>query len=325
LELGVIVRTAADSPSLLAPFALALAYQLGNLVPVPVPVGRSGFAAMVGAVVALVGIISAEMPVWGLCLTVALVSALINSARQALGKTAISTTLKRGFRIVGFLLCGFALVDAVLSAVLVGAALIAGAILWQHDKPPRPAGHAVRVTGAGTMAAALVLHQMHYFSYCTLVLVVLVQGVGPAWAAPLFVAGWVSYVSVPHLVGDRLPAGPLVIGAHLALAGVLMALALVPPTSPIWVLLWVATGLFGGTVVYLTGLAEARFGFTARSLAAHENLGHMLGAALALLWVASGLQAQGLQVAAAIFALTTAVLTWRAMACGIGTEREVLP
>lgn len=330
VELGVIIHGVAAGSGLMAPFALALAYQLGNLVPNPLPLRRLGFAllALATPAVLLIAPPADGLALWPLCLATAMVSALINAARLSLGKAAISTTLKRSFRVVGFLCSVFALMHSVLLAVLILSALLAGLILWRQPETAVPAPQTrPAAPHSKTMSAALVLHQMHYFSYCTLVLVVLVMQLGPIWAAPIFVLGWLSYISVPHIIGSRYPAAPVVIGAHFALALVLLALGAAPHASPLWIVLWIATGLFGGTVVYLTRLAETDFRFSGAHLTTFENLGHVFGALLALLWVALKLPLDGLMTIAAGFAIATAILTWLAITrkSAEAIRREVTP
>jgi hypothetical protein len=238
---------------------------------------------------------------------VMLASALINLSRAALGKAEISTTLKRCSRVLGFLAAPAMLLPAVPgAAVLVAVVLSLCAV--SLTEPAREAT-AIGPSKRGTVIKwALVTHQMHYFSYCTVVIVTLLQQHSALIAVSLFILGWASYIAVPHLIGNRWEPGHTALWGHLLLPLVLVGLWVAPSAGPLWSLLWIATGFFGGTVVYLTRFSRERYGLNEGQLALLENIGHCLGAGLALALVCAQWSIHHLFAVGAAFAATTALL-----------------
>jgi hypothetical protein len=309
LELGIILAAALGPDPFMAAALMAFAYQIGTLVPLPVTMTRSATRALVlcGAALALAVI---AVPTMAIQLAlVAVLSAVVNLSRTALGKATVPTTLKRSFRVAGFLAAPLMALPGALPIAALAVLALGCAVLWSHQPTHRTGG----LRPKPTITAALVAHQMHYFSYYAVVVAVLAMTYGPVYGTIGFVMGWISYISAPHLAGRRLPAETLVIGGHIALAFVLVLLAVATPGGWAWLTLWILTGFFGGMVVYLTGLARERFGFDEAALTGTENAGHALGALVACLWLAVGGAAGNLFLIAAAFALMTAALVGQAV------------
>ncbi len=304
LEIGIILDAALGPDPFLTAAMMALAYQIGTLVPLPFALTLPATRALIlsGAALALAAIVAPALPI-DLAL-VAVLSAVVNLSRMALGKANVPTTLKRSFRVAGFLAAPLMMLPAALPTAAICVLALGIGVLWTHQ-PVRRAG---ALRPMPMITAALVAHQVHYFSYYAVVVSVLAIAYGPVYGTIGFVMGWISYISAPHLAGQRLPPETLVVGGHVALALVLALLAVATPGAWAWLILWILTGFFGGTVVYLTGLARQRFGFDEAALAGTENSGHALGALVACLWLAAGGAAGTLFLMAALFALLTAAL-----------------
>lgn len=308
-EIGVIIWGRDGRPDLVLAFLLALAYQLGALVSFRAPGRASWWGLLLATAVLGVAHLAGEAvgTAWMFVL-VTLASALINLSRAALGKAEISTTLKRCSRVLGFLAAPAMLLPAVPGvAVLAAVVLSLGPV--SLAEPAREAAASGPPSSRGTAIKwALVTHQMHYFSYCTVVIVTLLQRHSAIIAVSLFILGWASYIAVPHLIGNRWEPGQTALWGHLLLPLVLVGLWITPSAGPLWSLLWIATGFFGGTVVYLTRFSRERYGLNEGQLALLENTGHCLGAGLALAVVCAHWSSHHLFVVGAAFAATTAAL-----------------
>jgi hypothetical protein len=318
LELGLILAAALGPDPFMAAALMALAYQLGTLVPLPFAVTRPATRALLacGAVLALAVLALAALAIPALpvrMVLVAVLSAVVNLSRMALGKAEVSTTLKRSFRVAGFLAAPVMTLPAALPVAAFGVLALGTGVLWSSPPINRPASRMGGLRPRPVMTAALLAHQMHYFSYYAAVVAALAMTYGPVDGTIGFVMGWISYISAPHLAGRRLPPETLVVGGHVGLALVLALLAAAMPGGWGWLILWILTGFFGGTVVYLTGLARQRFGFDEAALTGTENAGHALGALVACLWLATGGAVGQLFLIAAVFALMTAALVGHAV------------
>lgn len=307
-EVGSILWMLGHASVVSAPFLAALSYQLGAAA-TSARVGRFGRTAL-----AILTAFSAVLIFWRadlVCMTVAtfFASALINTARMDLGKSEISTTAKRISRVTGFLvapaflLAWFAPVAFAAAAIFGSAGFLVSSQVHSRALPTR-AG-AQKYT---PIRLALIVHQMHYFTYATVIIVSLFASHSAAQTVLLFTLGWVSYIATPHLIGHRQEPMSVALVGHLCLPLILLGMWAVPQGGIVWIILWVATGLFGGTVVYLTSYARKSFSVPEPELTALENWGHCLGSVVALVLVAIGFSAVDLLPIAAIFAGATAML-----------------
>lgn len=309
LEIGVVVRALA-ADGLFAAFLAALAYQLGTLVPHPIRISSRAVAvfAVFGAIgggAAAALMIWGDAPRWLDYPVIAATSLLIQVSRAQLGKSEIPTTTKRIARIAGFFASPLLVLPPALPALLLLAGVVAVATAPGQFDPATSRG---QVHGPLNRLAAmgLITHQVHYFSYCTMTLATLVLALGAPFGIGLFVCGWLTYVSLPHIVGHRQSNARVALIGHVALVPTLIALGSVPPAGIIYCILWMLTGFCGGTVVYLTRSAHVDHGFNEHELASCENVGHCLGSALALCLATIAASPATFYAAAALMAAITA-------------------
>ena len=137
-------------------------------------------------------------------LLVVLVSALINLSRAASAKAIfiVRSAMRARSRLSGRPRAadqlGSGRVRFVAVMLSAGAALLAG---YFAEAPSPQAGNGVIIK------SALVTYQMHYFSYSTVVIVMLLQHYAAGLAMLVFVLGWASYIAAPHLIGNRIDPG----------------------------------------------------------------------------------------------------------------------
>lgn len=311
LELGVVAKTVLSGKGLVMAFGLALAVQFGPLLPDLLRRWRIGVAMLapcVAASVVLVLTIS-EFNLWILAVTVTIASACLSVSRDALHAVHLSTTAKRVARVVGFFTAPLLVHDVFFALVLLLIAIIGVVSIGREyalneiSKSPMPDKSSLL-----TIDLALISHQIHYFSYATLVFITLLDQFQPLIAISMFVVGWVSYILLPRLLGARPNAFTIAVVGHIILAAVLAGMAVSEGGGVLWLILWVATGFCAGTVVYLTDFAQAAYGYTKPRLSFLENLGHCLGACAAFLIVVASGKTRLLYIVAAMAASATALL-----------------
>jgi hypothetical protein len=123
----------------------------------------------------------------------------------------------------------------------------------------------------------MVVHQVHYFlyAYAVLSLVFALSNRSAPVTATVFALGWVTYLSAERLWG-RFPSTGVFVAGHLSVATCLFGMYFARDDLAAWSVLWVLTGLGGGTVYCLTRLLH-KSGATEASVAAAEDLGHLAG------------------------------------------------
>ncbi|MCL1836769.1 MAG: hypothetical protein FWG46_04395 [Treponema sp.] len=245
---------------------VALCYQLGNLTPCPLRLSKTAVraAAVVGAIFLAAYSVAGFFPL--LCAAVALLSAAIQSAR-GMAKSNASKPLKRFLRVAGFAL---GLFGAPLPLLVSGAAAAAvvctgksGAARGSLVLPPLNA-----------VNAAMVLHQIHYFSYCYAAIAFTAAIAGNAAALGLFLAGWAVYISAARLYRRHALAHSFFFG-HSLLVLLLLGMFFMPSMA-FKAALWVLTGIGGTTEFCLARLSLERGGSPDGGTFA-ENAGHIIG------------------------------------------------
>ena len=311
LELGVVAKAVLSGNGLSMAFGLALAIQFGPLLPNLVCRRKIGVAMLApcSAASGVLVLTISELDLWILAVTVTVSSACLSVSRDALQAVHLSATAKRVSRVVGFFTAPLLVHDVFFALVLLSTAAIGFASIDREyalhgiSKSPMP-----NKMSLSTIDMALISHQIHYFSYATLVFVTLLNQFQPLIAISTFVAGWVSYILLPRLLGARSNAFMNAVVGHIILAAVLAGMAVSDGGGVLWLTLWVATGFCAGTVVYLTDFAQAAFGYTKPRLSLLENLGHCLGATAAFLIVVASGKTRLLYIVAAMAASATALL-----------------
>lgn len=294
------------------PLALgaALCYQLGNLVPSPFKLSRPAAAAGAGLAAAGFAFFTLRGPGsgWILLPAVFFCSAAIQAIRGEL-KVRAPQTRKRLVRILGFG-SGFFCSPSLAAA---GIVILFAAMVWnsrcrcgENRSEPFSVGKGLVKFSSfrfGLLDWAMVFHQMHFFTYCYVIIIAAWYIGGTGMAVLVFLPGWFSYTLSESIYrkiaertlakggreepGDRggrknyFPWQRFFIFGHSLLVVVLLGLYLIPSLG-LRFLLWVLTGLGGTTVFCIKNLKDdwrrepAATG-NGESLAVSENTGHVLG------------------------------------------------
>lgn len=308
IELGPLVTLLSGGADLVALLMAGLAYQAGNALPhklVFAPRLAPLVVAPVGA--ALVGFAAPGTVAWtvGICL----LSWALQSARRAIADMSgdqLATTLeKRSARVVGFLLAGWLPAPVWLAATLVAIAAGMACSLQGPERAP-----ATTSAERWSMIEWIMLvHQMHYFSYCYALPVLLAHS--EVGGLPLlgfwFALGWITYLAAEAL-WNRFPPLPAFLAGHISLTVILASMTWFGSIPWLVVALWILSGLGGGTV-YCLKILRRRLDHSADDIERAEDAGHLLGVACALLAAAGpGWSAQTLPAVGAAWAALAVVL-----------------
>ncbi|MFZ1726328.1 MAG: hypothetical protein WBO29_05305 [Albidovulum sp.] len=283
LELGPIVFELQRGAGLLAILLAGLAYQVGNFVP-RLFVIRSGWLAGSAAVFGSFGLVTAPAgtPAW--LATIALLSWTLQSVRRSVkaqdGGDLPTTVEKRTARVIGFVAASL-LPPIIMLAIVIG--LLAAAlpempkIQWSLPRSRRRVWHPLEWT--------MLVHQTHYFAYAYAVpLLVATTTLGGTHLVGFwFACGWVTYLSA-EAIWRRCPPQFAFISGHLLLAAVLLLLSWFGNAPLAAATFWILSG-FGGGTVYCLPLLHDQAGLSHEQLEGTEDVGHLLGIAVAIVGV----------------------------------------
>jgi len=266
---------ALKSEGILAALIATLFYQLGNLTPCPLKLSRIAIrtAALAGTALFAAYFKTGFFPL--LCAATALLSIAIQSARSMI-KTNAPKPLKRLLRVVGF---GLGFYGAPLLLLISGAA----AALFVYTGKSDAERSAFTPPRLNLVNIAMVLHQIHYFSYCYTAIAFTAVFAGTAAALGLFLAGWAVYIIAVRFYRGRELVHSFFFG-HSLLVLLLLGMFFVPSMA-LKAVFWVLTGIGGTTEFCLAKLSLERGGTPGGGTFA-ENAGHVLGVALGVIFYA---------------------------------------
>lgn len=324
LECGWIAFGAAHSLPLWQILCYPLAYHIGNLFPKPFSLNRNILRVMcclsaVTEALTFVPQLSGGAVSVLTCVTLFLLSAVIQSVRSGL-KSDGNRLIKRVFRIGGFALAPLATV--IPSMILVFSSVTALLALCKHESKPG----VTRMTGQHGFSLVMIFHQLHYFFYAHITLAAMSLlfthdcAPGFVYAALLFCGTWVTYMSVEPIVSkltDRLL--PMFFAGHFCV-GVLLFVMHRVTSVPLFITLWLATGLGGGVVYTISARAKEQKCFDKDSMTIAENIGHTLGLLIAIC-MATGFDTASPKIML-VFASVSAFLAVISMTLIIGKEHR---
>lgn len=277
VELGCILLGLTLHLPLLLVVTIGLAYQIGNLVPVPCQINKTlTITACVLALVCFALSFFLDVRFVFLCAGYSFMAMTIQSLR-GIHKAQVSTSLKRSFRILGFLLAP--LLSVPLSLVIT---LVLLPIAFFSDFPAARKKSSVLIPPLKFINWIMIVHQMHYFSYGYFIVLIIYQYAHSSTliVTLVFILGWISYTSIAHLLRGQHYVQYFVLG-HTWLALVLVLLGL-STNGLIATLLWILTGFGGGTVFCLEKINEQTHHSSKEALTFSENIGHILGVGLGM-------------------------------------------
>ena len=318
LELGSVVYAALHYEQVWAPFLVLASFQLGQFGARLVLSGQPSsrlFVSILALAIVLQIVLRLADPL-AFAITVALYSLKLNLLSRQFQYPAGSGTAKRGARV-----CGFAL-----AAICLGAPgmLCVLACIWTLALVAESTGRSNEKDGAPErmgwntligLTGSFLWHQVHYFLYYCAVVVGLVGAMHPIVAMVVFVFGWLSYIAMPHLIAPKKPVMSFCLG-HGALVLILLSMMFLNPAAPVWSLLWILGGFAAGTVNFLKRHLIAVPGAPKAQLAYTEDIGHVVGAGTACLWVTLLFPVYGLFGLAALSAASATLLA------GISSRRS---
>lgn len=314
IEIGPIVVLIHEHANLILVLLAGLSYQLGNVLTRPVPSIPivSACIAGTGAITLVASPVGSVMWLCGL----ATLSWGLQAIRRCLSITSCgaqpSTAQKRMARVGGFVLS--AMLPFVASVILTTSlCLIVGISLRRHGSAPVEVKDSSITAQVHPIHALMVIHQMHYFSYCYGVPVIFAASdLGGNWLIGVwFALGWVSYLSA-HWVLQRFRLEWVFVIGHAFVAVTLIGLSFLSGIAHLAIVMWILTGLGGGTVFCLTALSK-QIDLNDEQLVAYEDIGHIGGIVLAVALTALvKLTASDLPLVAAALALMASIgmLTW---------------
>lgn len=309
LEIGIIYGGILKGYPLWQVLILGLAYQIGNLVPLPCVLAKK--ERCLGIVVILVlWCISAgtpdEMIKW-LCLigTITILSGLIQSMRAAFSFSG-EKWKKRFFRVIGFGTAFFYGMNLEICIAMVATFMM---ITELYRKSEIKSAKSNVLSGI-QLNRTMIFHQMHYFVYAySMIELAHSMLKHSALALLFFVISWFTYLMTEPML-RRFGHGKwlryLMVG-HLLLALSLFLASYAAVKESNWFfLIWILSG-FGGGTVFCVKLVEQEKGrgISADNWVLSENLGHILGCFAACFWVATGMKTALLPAVGACFAILT--------------------
>jgi hypothetical protein len=258
-----------------AALIVALFYQLGNLTPCPLKLSRMTIrtAALAGTVLFAAYLTTGFFPL--LCAAVALTSLAIQGIRCIIKNNA-SKPLKRFLRVAGF---GLGLFGTPL-LLLISGAVTAIFVFTEKSGDGRSALVLPRLNFVNI---AMILHQIHYFSYCYAAIAFTAVLAGSAAALGLFLAGWMVYITAARFYRGHGLVLSFFFG-HSLLVMLLMGMFFAP-SMVLKAVFWILTGIGGTTEFCLARLSIERGGTPDGGTFA-ENAGHVLGAAVCAVFFA---------------------------------------
>ena len=302
VEIGIICWAITHGMSPAEIIGFGVAYQLGNLVPVPYqPTRKDGIASVVGCIALSAHILFGK----SLFLEPFLLTTLISATLQAIRGGCKEGTVrwkKRLCRVIGFASAFLYRDCLVLCLTVVILVLIIGLNKIPDNQRQLSIPKANRT---------MILHQMHYFSYSYIMLYLSYRSFGNLLLTiSSFVISWFTYLAVEPVLSkhDNNRWKKYLCVGHIGLGVALLNIyVLVQYSEPAYLVLWWLSGLGGGTVFCIQSVEtkKQKGSINQQMWSWSENIGHIMGCLLALLWVSTTGYVEGTIVFAAILAFAT--------------------
>ena len=268
IEIGSVLYAIQQSYSTVQILLIVLAYQIGCFFPTNITLKKP--------ILVLMGIISFALTMllfyiptfWLLTLAVLFVSPCLQVVRS-IHKSSVSTGIKRVFRILGFA------VSPLFNPIFLSVIAIVILIILALSKKNYINKISIGIIPMPNLL--MVVHQMHYFSYAYIVLMITsrLDNYNGFLTALIFVLGWITYSSTQYILRGKQYLTYLVCG-HVFLALILTVMALCE-SDLIKVFLWILTGFGGGTVFCIKEILKQHGKYDNYALETSENFGHVIG------------------------------------------------
>lgn len=311
LEIGIVYGGIMKGYPLWQVLIFGLAYQIGNLVPLPYAFHQKARRISIVILTVLWWIrcaSSAETVSW-LCLVgiITILSGLIQSIRADLPFLG-EKWKKRFFRVVGFGTAVCYALNMEVCVVIISVIMVLTELFRDNIvKQARPI-----VLNNICINRTMLFHQMHYFVYAYAMISLACNLASHSmFSIVFFVFSWLTYLMTEPILrhfGHGKWFWYLVTG-HMMLAILLLLAALAAIQESGWLfLLWVLSGFGGGTVFCIKLVEEGKVRKDSEvNWTLSENLGHISGCLFACVWTAFGMETALLPVIGTCFAMLTII------------------
>lgn len=256
LEIGIFVFANSQNYVIQQWIGMGIAYQLGNVIKID--------TKNIGRYVLLLVCTLLQLfleSYLSILVAIFILSSLTQSARTStVGDT--TTYLKRVFRIIGFLLAiwfNFWIIIIFL-------------FLFYIFSKPKPVNLLPR--------SIMLFHQLHYFTYCYVLIYILLTSHYQIIAIIVYVLGWVTYIN-SNIILNRFYDERVIVICHFILAIILYAMSL--SDGFLFVILWIITGILGGSVYAIKNIYKSEK--LEKYMEQDENIGHVIGVIIAIVIV----------------------------------------
>lgn len=269
IEIGSVIFAVNSLFTINQIIILVLFYQIGCFFPVNIKLSKN----IIYFFAVLCIIFYMYMLINGVEYFLVLISTLLNSiclqTVRNLQKSNISTYLKRIFRIFGFAISpNFSVLIMFIFSIIIFIGCYKSTIKQIN---------AISFEKIRFPYHIMIIHQMHYFSYYSIILIVFMkidqyQGYFTSF---IFVLGWVTYTITPYFLTKRKYEAYFMYG-HIFLFIILLSMFFITNTN-IRIILWILSGFGGGTVFCIEKIFIHRSIYKKTSMDTSENIGHLLG------------------------------------------------
>ncbi len=308
VELGPIILFAGSGAGVIGTLLVGMCYQIGNLIAgfFQLPLRWIGALSAISVALAVAAVAHPNLLYGSVLLTSISIQEMrrIFSERSQ-GTAKASTLLKRTIRIVGFATAGFTTLP-LYTGITALALVMSLTLIWKTKS------YSYRLAPKADLkfsplAAIMVIHQTHYFTYAYLLPLLFagIFGLNEFLIGPAFIVGWISYASVETIVSQKNLVKVFIIG-HLIVTASLVILALHYQDIFTVLVAWFVSGLGGGTVFCLTRLNRVA-GTVRVAMEPWEDIGHVVGVIVALVVYILSMSLQLIFLTAASAALLAAI------------------
>ena len=268
VEVGAVIYAIQQGFSVVQILLLVLAYQVGCFFPTNISVKKM-WLIILGIITLSLSVTLYAIPLYGVFLaTVLTLSPCLQMARS-LQKSKVSTAQKRVFRIIGF-----GLSPLLSPFTLIGVSIVTLIIALTQKSEFR---NSIKLPKLHPQYSIMVMHQMHYFSYAYIVLIIAgsLDNYHGFLTALFFMLSWITYTSAQYIFKGKKYYTYLITG-HIFLVLVISGIA-VTTFEPLKIVLWILTGFGGGTVFCIKEILKIWQGYDNHTFESSENYGHVLG------------------------------------------------
>lgn len=276
IELGGVLYALLTGYSPLMTIGIVLAFQIGNIVPIPLSLNKFyTYLVLIAGVWSFSIVQFFNGGYWYIVVGVALLSSGTLSIRVNYAKKT-GTTIKRLSRVSGFMLAPLFYIPAILVTVII---LFFFMVLLTSEESRlgfiKPKMNYFNII--------MIIHQMHYFCYTYFIIIILYDRMNfkAVNISLFFVLGWITYILIGHFLRGFSFRKYFILG-HMGLFAIL-GIMYFNISNNLTVILWICTGLGAGTIFALSEINKQHTPYDKNAMDFAENSGHILGIVLSMI------------------------------------------